>query len=54
MEKEAREKPDGERVVSASLRHCLGYPVPTLSSLSPDRKDRADRGLPAELCRLFG
>lgn len=54
MEKEAREKPDEERVVSASLRHCLGYPVPTLSSLSPDRKDRADRGLPAESCRLFG
>lgn len=47
MEKEAWEKPDGERVVSARLRHCLGYTVPTLSSLSPDRKDRADRDPPA-------
>lgn len=32
---------------SAILKNCLDCPVPTLSSLSPDKKDGADRDPPA-------
>lgn len=47
MKKGGWGKLDGENVVSNSLGHCLGYPVPTLNSFSPNRKDRVDRDPPA-------
>lgn len=40
---------------SAILKNCLDCPVPTLSSLSPDKKDGQIEILQlADVCRLFG